>query len=130
MWKPKRATVLLACGALTLAGCAEPESEIEVTINSAQAAEYVSDKKTIEKEQGRLVECTFETPENLLNIEIQAVVTVPETAIEEGEFEYSLPSVEQIEEIFTEGEKLEWVSSDDQEEVWGIASDSASGKVS
>ncbi len=54
----------------------------------------------------------METLEETPDIEIQATVTVPETIVETGEFEYSLPSVELIEEVFTNGEKMEKDVSD------------------
>lgn len=125
MQKKKRAAVLLICGVLALAGCAEPETEN--TFESSQV-EAALDADNLQEEQGRLVNCTFEIPgEEGFEIEIQAVVTVPETVIETGEFEQTLPSVEMIEECLTNGEKMIKSTSDDIEDKWEIEADADSG---
>lgn len=110
---------LLFCGIVLLAGCAEPESE---TALNSDLIGTVSDINALQQEQGRLVKYTLEVPKGLVNIEIQATVTVPETAVEEGKFEWALPTVEEIEEVFTDGKKMEPDTSEYQENSWRITS--------
>lgn len=125
MQKKKRAAVLLICGVLTLAGCAEPEKETGENFRSEQVEEVTDTNKLLE-DQGRFVECTLQTPEELPDIEIQATVTIPETVIEKGEFEQTLPSVEQIEELLTDGEKMVRDDTDEFLESWRIDPDAGS----
>lgn len=119
----KKSILLLACMAGILAGCAEPE--LETVDNSAQTEkENLSDINVLQEEQGRVVNCSFETyGEDVPDVVIQATVTVPETVVKEGEFEYSLPSVEKIEEVLTGGEKMEKGPAEYSTEVWRIKSD-------
>lgn len=114
---------LLCCVFSVLSGCSEPETEDSITQVSVQT-EKMSDLNAQQEEQGRFVRCTFETPEEISkDIEMQAVVSVPESVIEEGEFDQTLPTVEQIEEMFTDGQKMEPDSSDFWNEHWSMEPD-------
>lgn len=123
----KKSILLLACMAGILAGCAEPELE---TVYDSSQTENLSDINILQEEQGRAVNCSFETyGEDVPDVVIQATVTVPETAVIEGEFEYSLPSVEKIEEVLTGGEKMEKGPAEYSTEVWRIKSDDGGNSI-
>ncbi len=123
----KRMIFLLFCGIFLLSGCAEPEQE---PVYDSALLEDTSDASALLEEQGRLVQCTFETPEEVwMDLEIDAVVTVPETAVEAGEFEYTLPTVEQIEKLLIDGEKMQPNTADFLEESWLIDSGDGTGSI-
>lgn len=110
----KKIAAGLICGIFAVSGCAVPETEEDMkNTYVSEQVEELSDVNNLLEEQGRSVNCTLATPEGLLDIEIQATITIPETTVEEGEFEQTLPSVDQIEDVFTNGEKMEQNTSEE-----------------
>ena len=89
-------------------------------------------RQQIKEEQGRWIECTFAIPnkdEYPSDIHIAATVTVPESEIVQGDYEQTLISKNQIEEVLLNDQKMESVESSVLEEVWQIASESESNKA-
>ena len=56
------------------------------------------------------------------DIYIVAHVTIPEHAMEQGEYEQSMISAEQIEDILLDGQKMEYIDEVMAQETWQIAS--------
>lgn len=127
MWK-RRAACLLFCGIFLLSACAEPE------INQVSAEEESINKVAddqLKNEQNRFVECTFEIPKDAPgdDIHIAAYVTIPEHVVEQGDYEQSMISAEQIEDILLDGQKMEKIEGVSTQEEWQIASEPGSDKA-
>lgn len=114
---------LFLCGLLTLVGCAEPE-----TVDSSVQVEATADKSALQEEQGRFINYTLKTSgKDIQDIEIRAIVTIPENQIEEGIVKQELPSVQQIENVFTNGDTMERSSAADLPDEWFLSADKDSG---
>lgn len=128
--KRKVITVLalsLMVGAIT--ACGKPE--IDDVSAQAESLNKVTGQQ-LKEEQGRSIECTFEIPnknEDSSEIHIAATVTVPESEIVQGDYEQTLISSEQIENVLLDGQKMEPIESQYSQEEWQIASDPGSDTV-
>ena len=127
MWK-RRTACLLICGIFLLSACAKPDG------NNVSAVEESLDKVAgdqLKDEQDRFVECTFEIPEDAPgdDIHIAAYVTIPEHAVEQGDYEQSVISAEQIEDILLDGQKMEKIEGGSTQEEWQIAPEPGSDKA-
>lgn len=111
-----------------MSACGKPE--LDNTSVQAESLDKIV-RQQIKEEQGRWIECTFAIPnkdEYPSDIHIAATVTVPESEIVQGDYEQTLISKNQIEEVLLNEQKMESVESSVLEEVWQIASESESNK--
>ena len=128
--KRKVITVLalsLMVGAIT--ACGKPE--IDDVSAQAESLNKVTGQQ-LKEEQGRSIECTFEIPdksEDSSDIHIAATVTVPESEIVQGDYEQTVISAEQIENVLLDGQKMKSIGSQYSQEEWEIASDPGSDKA-
>lgn len=128
--KRKVITVLalsLMVGAIT--ACGKPE--IDDVSAQAESLNKVTGQQ-LKEEQGRSIECTFEIPdksEDSSDIHIAATVTIPESEIVQGDYEQTLISAEQIENVLLDGQKMEATGGQYSQEEWEIASDPGSDKA-
>lgn len=125
--KGKVTTVLLlSLIVVMISACGKPEMD-----NTSAQAELL-DKITgqqLREEQGRSIECTFEIPdksEDSSDIHISASVSIPESEIVQGDYEQTMISAEQIENVLLNGQKMESLGGKYSEEEWEIASDPGS----
>lgn len=112
-----------------MSACGKPE--LDNTSVQAESLDKIV-RQQIKEEQGRWIECTFAIPnkdEYPSDIHIAATVTVPESEIVQGDYEQTLISKNQIEEVLLNDQKMESIESSVLEEVWQIASESESNKA-
>lgn len=118
----KRVIIILMSSILLLTACASPESS-----NDETWMQGTNDVTALQADQGRRITETIKTPEGELLVD--AEVKIPKSEIEKGNFSCTLPSVDQIEGLMTDGEKMIKDNTGQYAGAWIIPAEKGSSRA-